>query len=172
MPDGGIDALRLAYRINEAPYEATASVTDDALPPTTSSAPTMASMPRRTQKLSTARVYRDKRPICECLRVDVRASSRVRGVDTFCGVNQWPDAPVEASRGTICDKGVLRYLPPHRAVRSRCQFNGDRLGRLVASPSLRRAYFFDEALGFDVRPLNAFALPIAIFLSTHAPSPT
>ena len=35
------------------------------------------------------------------------------------------------------------------------------VGRLVASPSLRRAYFCDEALGFDVRPLNAFASPIA-----------
>ena len=35
------------------------------------------------------------------------------------------------------------------------------VGRLVASPLLRRAYFCDDALGFDVRPLNAFASPIA-----------
>ena len=42
-----------------------------------------------------------------------------------------------------CCLGLLTAWFPHR------------------SPALRRAYFCDDALGFDVRPLNAFASPIA-----------
>ena len=148
-PDGGIDVLRLAYRINEAPYEAAASVTDDA--PSADDVERAndgvyaAAHARAVQKA----VAETNAPVCEC--------------GLFAGSTSTPGqvvvshAPVEAS-------GLLRPdafdLPLTRAVRVVPRFVTC-VGRLVASPSLRRAYFCDEALGFDVGPLNAFASPIA-----------
>ncbi|CAH0366385.1 unnamed protein product [Pelagomonas calceolata] len=148
-PDGGIDVLRLAYGINDAPSQATAAVSDDA--PSADDVERAndgvyaAAHARAVQKA----VAETNAPVCEC--------------GLFAGSTPTPGqvvvshAPVEAS-------GLLRPaafdLPLARAVRvvpraATC------VGRLVASPSLRRAYFCDEALGFDVKPLNAFASPIA-----------
>jgi len=148
-PDGGIDVLRLAYSINNAPYEATAAVTDDA--PSAddveraNDAVYAAAHARAVQRARTE----TNAPVCEC--------------GLFAGSTSTPGqvvvshAPVEAS-------GLLRPdafdLPLNRAVRVVPRFVTC-VGRLVASPSLRRAYFCDEALGFDVAPLNAFASPIA-----------
>ena len=149
MPDGGIDVLRLAYGINDAPYRATAAVTDDA--------PSADDVERANDAVYAAAHARAVRRACTETNAPVCECGLFAGSTPTPGQVVVSHAPVEAS-------GLLRPdafdLPLARAVRVVPRFVMC-VGRLVASPSLRRAYFCDEALGFDVKPLNAFASPIA-----------
>ena len=139
-----------AYRLNDAAWRPTASVTDDA--------PAADDVERANDAIYAAAharavqqaVEETGAPVCEC--------------GLFAGSPAHAGARVVVSHAPVEASGLLRPhafdLPLARAARivpgaAVC------VGRLVASPALRRAYYAEDALGFDVRPLNAFASPVA-----------